>query len=194
MEIVVASRNAHKLGELRAVLAPHRLVALPEGIRLPPEAGDSFAENARAKARAAAQATGKASLADDSGIEVRTLGGAPGVQSARYAGEGAGDTENLAKLVEEMEGKRDRCAAYVCVLALHVPGEEEREFEGRCEGRLAESPRGSGGFGYDPIFIPGHQLAGGAEKTMAELSPQRKGEISHRGRAARMLAEWLSSR
>jgi XTP/dITP diphosphohydrolase len=189
MRIVMASRNEHKLRELGRVLAPHTLEPLPDGVTLPPEDGDTFTENALIKARAAAAATACLALADDSGIVVAALDGAPGVRSARYAGEGATDEQNLDKLLSEMRGRADRRAAYECVLALVVPDGSERVFEGRCEGVLAQEPRGSGGFGYDPAFVP-LDLSGDV-RTMGELSPPEKDAISHRGRAARKLAEVL---
>jgi XTP/dITP diphosphohydrolase len=189
LRIVMASRNQHKVRELARVLAPHRLELLPESIELPPEDGDTFAENALIKARAVAAALGAPALADDSGIVVDALGGAPGVRSARYAGEAATDEQNLHKLLDEMNGTDDRRAAYVCVLALVDPAGSERLFEGRCEGRLAHAPRGSGGFGYDPAFLPDD--LDGPERTMAEIAPAEKDAISHRGRAARSLAAAL---
>ena len=189
--MVLASRNPHKLRELQALLAPHSLEPLPGGVELPPESGDSFRENALLKARTVAGATGRTALADDSGIEVMALGGAPGIHSARFAGETATDDENLAKLIHLLDGAEDRRAAYVCVLALTDPNGEERTFEARCEGRLIDTPRGAGGFGYDPIFVPEEHDS--VERTMAELAPEEKDLISHRGRAARMLATWLPS-
>jgi XTP/dITP diphosphohydrolase len=189
MRIVMASRNRHKVRELAGLLAPHTLEPLPDSVQLPPEDGETFADNALIKARAAAAATGAPSLADDSGIVVAALADAPGVRSARYAGEAAGDEENLRKLLEEMAGERDRRAAYVCVLALVEPDGSERLFEGRCEGRLADVPRGAGGFGYDPAFVPDD--LSGPERTMAEIAPDEKDAISHRGRAARALSAAL---
>ena len=187
MELVLASRNPHKLRELAALLAPHALAPLPPDVKLPPETGGTFAENALAKARAAAAATGRPAVADDSGIEAAALGGAPGVRSARYAGEHASDEENLAKLLAEVPDDGDRAVAYVCALA-YVGQGEERLVEGRCEGMLAREPRGSGGFGYDPAFVPVEREG---DATMAELSPDEKHAISHRGRAARALLELL---
>jgi XTP/dITP diphosphohydrolase len=189
LRIVMASRNQHKVRELARVLAPHTLEPLPEAVELPPEDGETFTANALIKARAAAAATGAAALADDSGIVVAALDGAPGVRSARYAGPSATDEQNLQKLVDEMAGAEDRRAAYVCVLALVEPDGLERLFEGRCEGRLAAVPRGSGGFGYDPAFVPDD--LDGDERTMAEVSAAEKDAISHRGRAARSLAAAL---
>ncbi len=186
MRLVLASRNEHKLRELEPLLAPNELVALPEDVVLPPEDGATFAENALGKARAAAQATGESAVADDSGIEAAALGGAPGIRSARFAGEGATDEQNLAKLLDEVAPGGDTRVAYVCALALVHPGGDEAVVEGRCEGRLTHEPRGSGGFGYDPAFLPDDYDDG---RTMAELSAEEKDAISHRGRAARALME-----
>lgn len=185
--VVVATRNEDKMRELSELLADLRLEPLPRGVELPPEEGETFAANAVAKARAAHAATGRATLADDSGIEAAALSGGPGVRSARYAGEDASDEENLAKLLRDVRG--DRRVAYVCALAYVNPFGDEGVFEGRCEGLLAEHPRGSGGFGYDPAFLPNEVPDG---RTMAELSPREKNAISHRGRAARMLAAHLA--
>jgi XTP/dITP diphosphohydrolase len=188
--VVVATRNEHKLRELAELLPELELELLPEGIELPPEEGDSFAANALVKARAAHAATGRPAIADDSGIEAAALNGEPGIRSARYAGEGASDEANLAKLLQDVnEAGGDRRVAYVCALAYVNASGDGGLFEGRCEGRLAEHPRGSGGFGYDPAFLP-DQVPDG--RTMAELSPPEKNAISHRGRAARMLAPHLA--
>ncbi|MEA2419059.1 MAG: XTP/dITP diphosphohydrolase [Thermoleophilaceae bacterium] len=186
MRLVVATRNEHKLRELQAPMRPHRLEPLPEEIELPPETGTTFADNALGKARAAAGATGRPAIADDSGIEAAALNGAPGVWSARYAGDDATDEENLAKLLREVPPAGDRTVAYVCAMAFVDPGGSELVVHGRCEGRLTHEPRGSGGFGYDPAFVPDDYP--GDERTMAELDPDEKDTISHRGRAARALA------
>ena len=180
---MLASRNPHKLRELGPLLAPHELEPLPDDVELPPETGATFTDNALIKARAAAGATGRAAVADDSGIEAAALGGAPGVRSARYAGEDASDEENLAKLLREVPDDGDRRVAYVCAMAL-VGGPRDLVVEERCEGTLAHEPRGAGGFGYDPAFLPADDDTG---RTMAELSPEEKDAISHRGRAARAL-------
>lgn len=190
MRLVLASRNHHKLRELRALVHPHELLTIAEPVELPPETGATFAENALSKARAATTASKTPAIADDSGIEAAALGGAPGVRSARFAGEGATDEQNLAKLLREVPADGDRRARYVCALAYVDPYGDERVFEARCEGRLARAPRGSGGFGYDPGFIP-RDIPG--ERTMAELSAEEKDSISHRGRAARALVAWLES-
>ncbi len=188
--VVVATRNEHKLRELAELLPELKLEPLREGIELPPEEGGSFSANALVKARAAHAATGWPAIADDSGIEAAALNGDPGIRSARYAGEGASDEENLAKLLHDVnEAGGDRRVAYVCALAYVNASGDEGQFEGRCEGRLADHPRGSGGFGYDPAFLP-DQVSDG--RTMAELSPPEKNAISHRGRAARMLAPHLA--
>jgi XTP/dITP diphosphohydrolase len=191
VRLVLATRNDHKLRELSELMRPYELDSLPEDVRLPPETGTTFADNALGKARAAAAATGRPSVADDSGIEAAALGGAPGVWSARYAGEGASDEENLDKLLHEVPDEGDRRVAYVCALAYVEPGGREELVTGRCEGRLAREPRGEGGFGYDPAFVPDDYP--GDERTMAELTPEEKDAISHRGRAARALAARLAA-
>jgi XTP/dITP diphosphohydrolase len=191
--LTLASRNAHKARELEVLLAPWTLEPLPPDVELPPETGRSFAENATLKAVAAARATGRATVADDSGIEAVALSGAPGIRSARFAGDEASDEENLVKLLREVPVDGDRRVAYVCVLAFVEPAGSEppRLFEARCEGTLAEAPRGGGGFGYDPAFLPVEVPDG---RTMAELSVAEKDAISHRGRAARALGAWLRER
>jgi XTP/dITP diphosphohydrolase len=189
---VVATRNEHKLRELREILASLELVPLPDTVELPPEEGETFAANALVKARTAHAATGLAAIADDSGIEAQAVGGRPGVHSARYAGPQASDQENLDLLLGELAGAADRSAAYVCALAYIDEGGDEHMFEGRCKGRLALKPRGSGGFGYDPAFVP-DDTGPDDGRTMAELSDAEKHAISHRGQAARALASWLEA-
>ena len=186
---MLATRNDHKLRELSELMRPYELDPLPEGVELPPETGTTFADNALSKARAAVVATARPAVADDSGIEASALSGAPGVWSARYAGEDATDEENLRKLLREVPPDGDRRVAYVCALAYVDPGGREEVVHGRCEGRLAEEPRGEGGFGYDPAFVPDDYP--GDERTMAELTPEEKDAISHRGRAARALVARL---
>src|ERR671918_1841257 len=139
--LILATRNEHKLRELREALPGVEIESLPAGVELPQEEGEKFAENALGKARAAHKATGRAAIADDSGIEAYGLDG-PGVRSARYAGEGASDEENLSKLLEEVGRVDDRRVAYVCAIALVGEAGEEALFEGRCEGTLAREPRG----------------------------------------------------
>jgi XTP/dITP diphosphohydrolase len=189
VKLVLASRNEHKLRELRQVLWDVvDLQPLPPDVELPPETGSTFLDNARGKAHAAARATGVPAIGEDSGIEAAALGGRPGVRSARFAGEGATDRENLDKLLREVPADGDRRVAYVCALVHATPDRDEHAFEGRCTGTLATQPRGSGGFGYDPAFVPDDY---GDGRTMAELTPEEKHAISHRGRAARALRAWL---
>jgi XTP/dITP diphosphohydrolase len=188
MRVVLSTRNAHKVREFAGLLDGLEVAPLPDEVELPPETGETFAENALVKARTAAVATGGPAIADDSGVESAALGGAPGVRSARFAGDDATDEENLALLLERAPA--GSALAYVCVIAF-VDGSEERVFEGRCTGVLAAEPRGDGGFGYDPAFLPDDVADG---RTMAELAPEEKDAISHRGRAARTLLEWLAAR
>src|SRR4051812_29842417 len=179
MDLVLSTRNAHKLREFEPLMAPHRVVPLPDDVELPPETGETFADNAMIKARAAARATGRTAIADDSGIAAAALGGRPGVYSARYAGEHATDEENLAKLLEEVPDDGDRSVAYVCAIACVGPHGRVHVVEERCEGTLAHDARGDGGFGYAPAFIPADRDDG---RTMAELTREEKDAISHRGR------------
>lgn len=188
--MIFATANKHKLREMRELLPGWELRPLPPEVELPSEEGESFAEIALEKARAAHAATGEAAIGDDSGIEAAGLDGRPGIRSARYGGPDATDEENLAKLLLEVAAAgEDRGAAYHCALALVEESGAEHVFEARCEGRLIEQPRGSGGFGYDPAFVP--DGTGGDERTMSELSQAEKNEISHRGGAARLLAKHL---
>jgi len=209
LKLLLATRNEHKRREFERLLARSddgapsagrwQLDSLPAEVTLPPEEGETFAENALSKARAASRATGRVSIADDSGIAAAALGGAPGVRSARYAGEQATDAQNLHKLMREAHAGSPR--EYVCVIAYVDPHTQvERLFEGRCTGTLAAQARGEGGFGYDPAFVPdevppGRSRSDGQAQvpTMAELSDEQKDAISHRGRAARALAQWLES-
>jgi len=187
--VIFATANKHKMREMGELLPGVDLEPLPAGVELPPEDGESFAEIALEKARAAQAATGEAAIGDDSGIEAMALEGRPGIHSARYGGPDATDEENLAKLLREVGAAGDdRRAAYHCALALVESDGTERVFEARCEGRLIEAPRGDGGFGYDPAFVPDDT---DDERTMSELSQAEKNEISHRGRAARLLAGHL---
>jgi XTP/dITP diphosphohydrolase len=186
--VILATRNAHKVREFERLLPGLTFDPLPDGLESPEETGDTYAENALIKARAAAQATGNPAFADDSGIEAEALDWRPGVRTARFAGEHASDGENLAKLHREAPaGSRAR---YVCVIAYVEPGGVERLFEGRTEGTLAAEPHGAGGFGYDPIFVADETPA----RTMAALTDAEKDAISHRGNAARAFLEWLGAR
>jgi XTP/dITP diphosphohydrolase len=187
MKIVLASGNAGKLRELAAILAPlgHELVAQGElGIPEAEEPHPTFVENALAKARHASRLSGLAALADDSGICVDALGGAPGVLSARYAGEPKSDARNNAKLIADLAGVADRAAHYIAVLVLlrHADDPEPLIAEGIWDGVVVDAPRGDGGFGYDPHFLdPRLRLTG------AEMPLEQKNEVSHRGQAMRAL-------
>jgi XTP/dITP diphosphohydrolase len=188
MRLVLASRNAHKARELAAVLPGWEVE--PLGLELPPETGDSFLENARAKARfARSRADGGSWVAgEDSGLEVDGLGGRPGIRSARFAGEEATDEENVRRLLAELADVAGaaRRARYVCELVCVGPEGEEVAARGTLEGAIATAPRGGGGFGYDPVFVPE-----GETRTVAELGDAWKAEHSHRARAARAVVERL---
>jgi XTP/dITP diphosphohydrolase len=189
MRLLLATRNLHKLREFERLLPAIELDPLPEGVPAPPEDGETYADNALIKARAAARSASRAAIADDSGIEAEALGGAPGVRTARYAGEDATDEENLRKLAETAPARTR--LRYVCVIA-HVDLDGNgRLFEGTTTGVVADTPRGTGGFGYDPLFVPDDGPGDG--RTMAELTDAEKDAISHRGRAARALEEWLGA-
>jgi XTP/dITP diphosphohydrolase len=190
-EVVLASGNAGKLLEVRAILGDlpislRAASAFPEIVL--PEEGDDYEANALAKARAAARASGRLALADDSGIEVEALAGAPGPRSARFGGPGLDDVGRNARLLADLAatGCSTRSARFVCVAALATPEGDAVAARGECAGRLLEAPRGTGGFGYDPLFVP----EGGA-KTMAELPPAEKNRVSHRARAFRALIDEL---
>lgn len=187
--VVLATGNPGKLRELRELLAPEGFHIQPQstfGIEPPPETGATFLENALLKARHASQATGLPAIADDSGLEVDALGGQPGVCSARFAGEGASDAANLYKLLEALRAvpAAQRTARYRCVIVFVRHGEDRNPIiaQGVWEGRLLDAPRGTGGFGYDPIFeVPG------TSRTAAEIDPDEKNARSHRGQALRAL-------
>jgi len=189
--VVIATRNPGKIREILRICAdwPVAWLTWPDA-SWPDvdETGSTYRENALLKASAAAEATGAAALADDSGIEVDLLGGGPGLRSARFAGEGASDEENLRLLIERVRRApaEPRSARYRCVALLALPGGEDVSAEATCEGSLVLEPRGDGGFGYDPIFVPT-----GTRRTMAELPAEEKDAISHRGRAFRSLADRL---
>ena len=193
--LLLATSNQHKLEELRAILSdlPFKLLSLKD-LQVDmevEETGATFAENAELKARAYAQASGMLTLADDSGLEIDALGGAPGVRSARYLGRETTYEERFRKIVEQLNGlpMDQRTARFRCVIALADPSGSTRIVEGVIEGVIADVPRGKNGFGYDPIFfVP--ELG----KTLAELAPEQKNRISHRGRAAQaariLLENW----
>ncbi len=175
--LFVATHNQHKLREIGEILPGFEIVADdPEGVE---ENAPDFAGNALIKVRAiAARHRGEWCMADDSGLEVAALGGAPGVRSARYAGEPSNTPANNALLLSNLEGVSDRRANFTCAVALVDPDGREHSVEGRCYGHIAEKPAGAAGFGYDPLFVPD-----GLDRSFAELPPERKNEISHRARA-----------
>jgi XTP/dITP diphosphohydrolase len=189
--LLLATRNAHKTREVREILGDgwtvEDLSVLPD---LPDveETGETFEDNAKLKALAASPHYQGWVLADDSGLEVDALGGAPGVRSARFAGEKADMAANRALLVERMRAQENRVARFRCVLALAKSGEFARIFSGAVEGELIDAERGEGGFGYDPLFVPE-----GGTRTFAEMSAEEKHALSHRGRALRAAAEFLQS-
>lgn len=189
MTLVLATRNAHKVREIGQILGGGlslRSLADFEGSPEVPEEGETFEANAVRKATAVARALGLPAMADDSGLEVDALGGAPGVRSARFAGDGATAEENNAKLLRMLKDAPEgrRAARFRCVIAVAWPDGTVRTAEGACEGRIAEAPRGAGGFGYDPLFVPE-----GYGQTFAELGEEVKNRISHRGRALRAARE-----
>lgn len=192
----MATENAHKLREVREMLEPlgYRVRGVEEvaGYAVV-EDGETFEANALEKARVLSELTGAPAFADDSGIEVDALDGRPGVYSARYAGVDGADQDraNLEKLLEELDGvpEPERTARYVCALAYVVPGRDPEMFRGTLEGRIIDAPRGSGGFGYDPIFLLPHRGL-----TVAEISADEKHAISHRGKAVRAFVESSSIR
>lgn len=188
--LVFATHNAHKVGEVRRILEGTGIevksladLGFEED---PPETGDTFEANALQKARFVAARTGTPCIADDSGLEVDALGGAPGVHSKRYTPE-ANAASNNAKLLRELDGRTDRVARFRCVLAL-VDGDRHATASGACEGTILLAETGEGGFGYDPVFAP--EEAPG--RSMAQLSPDEKNAISHRGRAFRQLPQLLA--
>ena len=193
IELVVATRNRHKTSEIQHILGPEfrvrDLVAHPEVSEIP-ESGTSFEENAKLKARGASKQLPALVLADDSGLEVDALGGAPGIYSARYAGANATDGDKIDKLLRELARVRAsddrRCARFRCVVALARNGNLLGIFEGIVEGKIANEARGDSGFGYDPIFIPE-----GLKQTFGELPAKVKNTISHRAKAIRTLADRL---
>lgn len=191
MKLLVATRNRHKLEEIRQIFAAPglELVAADEVPGLPEdvvEDADTFEGNALKKARELCRASGLWTLADDSGLEVEALGNAPGVYSARYAGEPCSYPANNAKLLRELAGVDDRRARFRCVIALCAPDGREWTVAGHCPGRIIHEARGSNGFGYDPLFVPD-----GHDKTFAELDGAAKNGLSHRGQALRRAAaEW----
>lgn len=198
--LVIATKNKNKLIEFKEILKNSSIEVksladfgpIPEIV----EDGDTFDQNAYKKAHQTARILGLPTIADDSGLVVEALGGSPGVYSARYAGPGATDTENCTKLLGELSGKKNRNAYFSCVLSIAVPSGPALTYEGRCDGVILHEPRGSSGFGYDPVFY--FEEYG---KTFAELTPDEKNSVSHRGRALKevkaeldMITKWLEQR
>lgn len=183
--LVIASHNAGKVREIADLVGPFGVEAVSAGalgLAEPDETGTTFAANARLKAEASAVAAGFPALADDSGLEVRALGGRPGIESARWAGSDRDFSLAMARVERELSGKPDRRANFTCALALAWPDGHVEVFEGRVDGRLVWPPRGTRGFGYDPIFV-----ADGEAETFGEMAPERKHALSHRARAFRSL-------
>ena len=191
MKLLIASNNAHKITEIKAIVGDFfdEVLSLREaGVEAEVEEnGATFADNARIKAEAICQLTGCAALADDSGLMVDALGGEPGVYSARYAGGHGDDAANNAKMMEKMAGVTERGAQFVCSIALARPGVPLVVAEGVCRGNIADAPRGENGFGYDPYFVPE-----GMTRTFAELPAEIKNGISHRARALEQLKTLLT--
>ncbi len=197
LRLVLASANPDKVKEIVAVLSaslPVELVPRPETVPDVVEDADTLVGNARLKARALVAATGSAAVADDTGLEVDALGGAPGVYSARYAGEDATYGDNVAKVLRELaalgDGGGERCASFKTVALVAFPDGTELWAEGVLPGTIAVEERGTNGFGYDPVFVPD----GGDGRTFAEMRPEEKDAVSHRGRAFRALAAELARR
>lgn len=186
--LVIATRNEGKTREIRALLKgfPVEIKNLDDFGPIPEveEDGETFDDNAYKKAAFAARVLGFAAMADDSGLSVDALGGAPGVRSARYAGEDSTDQENSERLIEQMKGKTDRGAAFNCVISIAVPTGAALTYEGDCRGTILEEPRGENGFGYDPLFFYPE-----LDKTFAEISMEEKGRVSHRGIALHQVAD-----
>lgn len=192
LQLLAATSNRHKIAEFREMLEKQSLpvkIISPDtipGFPVLTEDGATFEENACQKAAQASRYADMAAFADDSGLQVKALNGAPGVRSARYAGENAADAEKTAKLLRTMEGIEDRSARFVCVIALAYRGNIAATFHGEVTGHIAGAPRGDGGFGYDPVFIPD-----GYDKTFAELGPEIKDTISHRSKAFALTEDFI---
>lgn len=183
MRLVLASANPDKVAEIAGILEGVELVPRPDSVGEVAEDGATLEDNARLKAKAILDATGEAAVADDTGLEVAALNGAPGVYAARYAGPDATYADNVAALLRALDGVGDRSARFRTVALVCFPDGTEVVAEGSVEGEIAVAPRGSNGFGYDPVFVP----AGGGGGTYAEMTAKEKNALSHRGRAFRAL-------
>ena len=194
LQLLAATTNKNKIREFMdmipdlrekvCILSPDQIPGFPEIV----ESGSTFEENSAQKACAASRYSDMAAFADDSGLEVRALNGEPGVFSARYAGESADDKARIAKLLNNLKGKEDRAARFVCVISLAYRGNLVAQFRGECTGKIIDEPKGHNGFGYDPVFVPD-----GFEGTFAELSPEVKDSISHRAKAFSQAADFIRS-
>lgn len=194
MKVLAATNNAHKIREMEQILSQTGIeLVTPKSIGLSLEVvedGNTFEENARKKAQEFSQASGMVALADDSGLTVNCLGGAPGVYSARYGGEGVlDDAGRVQLLLKNMRGKEDRSAAFVCAIALVFTDGTLIEVKAECRGKIAEQPAGEGGFGYDPVFVPE-----GFDRTFSQLTAEKKNAISHRGKALEKLRDCIGGR
>ncbi|MDK7752304.1 XTP/dITP diphosphatase [Staphylococcus ureilyticus] len=187
-DIVIASNNKGKINDFRVIFPDYNVIGISELIEDfdVEEIGDTFEENARLKSEAAAEALNKRVIADDSGLEVFALNGEPGIYSARYAGETKDDNANIEKLLTQLGDETDRSAQFVCVISMSAPGEDTVQFKGTVQGEITLNKIGEHGFGYDPIFFVEDK-----NKTMAQLTAEEKGQISHRGKAIEQLQEYL---
>lgn len=187
MKVVLATANLDKAAELKLLLAGFDVVPRPPEIAEVDETADTLEGNARLKAVAVTDATGEVAVADDTGLEVEALGGRPGVRTSRFAGEHATYADNVSKLLKELGDATDRRARFLTVALARFPDGRELVATGVVEGRIAGTPRGGNGFGYDPVFVPDE----GDGRTFAEMTPDEKHALSHRGRAVRALAQKL---
>ncbi|KKI64504.1 XTP/dITP diphosphatase [Staphylococcus cohnii] len=187
-DIVIASNNKGKTNDFRVIFPDYNVIGISELIEGfdVEETGDTFEENAKLKSEAAAQALNKRVIADDSGLEVFALNGEPGIYSARYAGETKDDNANIEKLLTKLGDETDRSAQFVCVISMSAPGEDTVQFKGTVQGEITLNKIGEHGFGYDPIFFVEDK-----NKTMAQLTAEEKGQISHRGKAIEQLQQYL---
>ena len=187
-DIVIASNNKGKINDFRVIFPDYNIIGISELIEGfdVEETGDTFEENAKLKSEAAAQALNKRVIADDSGLEVFALDGEPGIYSARYAGETKDDNANIEKLLTKLGDETDRSAQFVCVISMSAPGEDTVQFKGTVQGEITLNKIGEHGFGYDPIFFVEDK-----NKTMAQLTAEEKGQISHRGKAIEQLQQYL---
>ena len=187
-DIVIASNNKGKINDFRVIFPDYNVIGISELIEDfdVEETGDTFEENARLKSEAAAEALNKRVIADDSGLEVFALNGEPGIYSARYAGETKDDNANIEKLLTQLGDETDRSAQFVCVISMSAPGEDTVQFKGTVQGEITLNKIGEHGFGYDPIFFVEDK-----NKTMAQLTAEEKGQISHRGKAIEQLQQYI---